>query len=197
MKLNLKSAASFLGLGLATALVVVPLETSLISRVTGTDVTVAQAQQQQSLVLALAAHKRTTRTNILGQPEVVWESLEGGLLRPAPRVQPGDVVRYTISGNNQTEQPISGLVLTDDIPPNAVYIMNSAAVEGGGKAIVTYSIDSGRTYNANPTITVTLPDGKQEVRPAPANLYTHVRWTFQSPVAARSTLSGVYQVRVQ
>lgn len=193
----MKRPLSTVILALAMALALSPLETLVMPRFAGRHSAIAQAQQQQDLTLTLVAHKRSVRQNRQGQPEVVWQSLEGSFLRPAPRISPGDVIRYTISGNNQTEQPISGLVLTDDIPENATYITNSAGVEGSSQAQITFSIDGGQTYSDNPTLRVVQPDGTEDVRPAPPELYTHIRWTFQTPVAAKSTTGGSYQVRVQ
>lgn len=151
--------------------------------------------QEQSLELALVGELKVTRTNWRGQQEVAWRNLEGGFLRSAPTIKPGDIVRYTVSGNNRTDQPISGLVLTDDLPANMVYVMDSAVSVGG--ATITYSIDGGKTYTANPTIQVRLSDGTVATRPAPADRYTHVRWTFQSAVPAKGSVNGQYQVRVQ
>ncbi|WP_339374407.1 hypothetical protein [Picosynechococcus sp. PCC 8807] len=184
-----RSSLPFFGVGLALTLSFAPLH---ISPLTPQPVL---AQTQQNLDVELAGHLRVIEKNWRGEQKVAWRSLEGGFMRPAPRVKPGDTIRYTVSGNNRTEQPISGLVLTDDLPANTVYVMGSAASVGG--ATITYSIDGGKTYSANPTIRVTLPDGRVETRPAPAERYTHVRWTFQNAVPARASVNGQYQVRVQ
>lgn len=161
----------------------------------GSQPALAQNQQQQALDLNLVGHLRTLQRNWRGEERVAWRSLEGGFMRPAPQVRPGDIVRYSVNGNNRTDQAISGLVLTDDLPANTVYVMGSAASVGG--ATVTYSIDGGQTYVANPTIQVTLPNGRVETRPAPAERYTHVRWTFRNAIPARASVSGQYQVRVR
>lgn len=153
------------------------------------------AQTQQSIDLALTGHLRSVEKNWRGEEKVVWRDLNGGFFRGAPTVRPGDVLRYTINGNNKTEQPVSGLVLTDDLPENTVYVIGSAASVGG--ASITYSIDGGTTYTTQPTVQVTLPDGTVETRPAPADRYTHVRWTFAGAIPAKSNVSGQYQVRVQ
>ncbi|MGB2925534.1 MAG: hypothetical protein WBB82_09550 [Limnothrix sp.] len=179
-----------LSAGFATALNLAPVEI----RPLGVMPAIAQSQQQ-NLELNLAGHLRVLEKNWRGQEQVAWRSLEGGFLRAAPTVKPGNILRYTVSGNNRTEQPISGLVLTDDLPVNTVFVMGSAASVGG--ASITYSIDKGQTYSANPTIKVTLPDGTVQTKPAPADRYTHVRWTFQSAVPAKSSVAGQYQVRVQ
>lgn len=191
----MKRSLLFLGTGFAFALSFAPSNFALVVNQLGVQPVLAQSQQQQNLELELEGHLRTVEKNWRGEEKVAWRSLEGGFLRSAPTVRPGDIVRYTVNGNNRTEQPIAGLVLTDDLPANTVYVMGSAASVGG--ATVTYSIDGGKTYTAKPTIQVTLPNGRVETRPAPAERYTHVRWTFQSAVPAKSTVSGQYQVRVQ
>ena len=179
----------FFGAGLAISLSFAPVNIPQLSSQP------AIAQTQQSLELELVGELRVVRKNWRGEQEVAWRNLDGGFFRSAPTVRPGDVIRYTVSGNNRTDQPISGLVLTDDLPANMVYVMDSAVSVGG--ATITYSIDGGQTYTANPTIQVRLPDGTFETRPAPADRYTHVRWTFQSAVPAKSSVNGQYQVRVQ
>lgn len=181
---------------LAAALVVVPIDTIFTSQFSDRNSTIAQAQQQQALDLSLTGHKREVRTNRAGLPEVTWISLEGGVLQPAPRLVPGDVVRYTISGNNRTEQPISGLVLNDDIPSNMTIVIGSGRVESG-QGTITYSADAGKTYSPSPMIRETRPDGTLVSRPATAEEYTHVRWAFTSAVAAKSSVQGSYQVRLR
>jgi len=189
----MKRSLPLAGAGLALALILAPLDFAPVVSRLGSQPVLAQAQK--AMELNLVGQLRTVRRNWRGAEEIAWQSLESSFLRPAPTVQPGDILRYTISGNNRTDQPIGGLVLTDDLPANTVYVMGSAAAVGNAQ--ITYSIDGGQTYTANPTIRVTLPDGRVETRPAPADRYTHVRWTFTSPVAAKSSVSGQYQVRVQ
>ena len=192
----MKLSLSALSLGIAAALVAFPIDTIISRQVGHRDGTIAQAQQQQALDLNLVGHKREVRTNRAGLPEVTWIALEGTLLQPAPRLVPGDVVRYTISGNNRTEQPISGLVLNDDIPSNMTIVLGSARVESG-QASISYSADGGKTYSPSPMIRETRSDGTLVSRPARPEEYTHVRWSFTTPVAAKSNVQGSYQVRLR
>ncbi|ANV84859.1 hypothetical protein AWQ21_11000 [Picosynechococcus sp. PCC 7003] len=189
MKRSLAIFSTACAIALGCGVVNLPKATSLLG------LQPVAAQQNRQVDLKLAGHLRVIERNWRGQTQVAWRSLEGTALRPAPKVKPGDIVRYTISGNNQTNQAVSGLVLTDDLPANTVYVMNSAATVGG--ATITYSIDGGRTYTANPTIQVTLEDGRTATVPAPPERYTHIRWTFSGAVPPRSAVSGQYQVRVQ
>ncbi|MGA1408498.1 MAG: hypothetical protein ACO37W_02015 [Prochlorotrichaceae cyanobacterium] len=195
----MKLSLSALSLGIAATLVAFPIDPLISQYMThtdGADGTIALAQEQQSLDLTLTGHKREVRTNRQGLPEVVWLSLEGGLLKPPPRLQPGDVVRYTISGNNRTEQPIRGLVLNDDIPENMVIVLGTARVENG-TASITYSADGGQSYSPSPMIRERRSDGTLVSRPAKPEEYTHVRWTFTEPIPAKSSVGGSYQVRLQ
>ena len=192
----MKISLSTLSLGLAAALVAVPIDTVLTRSFTAANPVVAQAQEQQALDLVLKGHKRTVRQNPEGLPEVAWVSLDGTLLQPAPDLQPGDVVRYTISGNNRTEQPITGLVLNDDIPEGMVIVPGSALIEQGTGRL-TYSVDNGENYSPSPMVRETREDGTLVSRPANPEEYTHVRWTFTEPVPAKSSVQGSYQVRLQ
>jgi uncharacterized repeat protein (TIGR01451 family) len=189
------SFATF-SLGLAAALVAFPVDTLLTRQITHQDGTIALAQEQEPLALILTGHKREVRTNREGLPEVTWVSLDGGFLKLAPRLQPGDVVRYTITGKNNTDRPIGGLVLNDDIPRDMVIVLGTARVDSG-TATITYSADGGNTYSPSPMIREARPNGTFVSRPAEPEEYTHVRWAFTQPVPAQSSVAGSYQVRLK
>jgi hypothetical protein len=59
------------------------------------------------------------------------------------------------------------------------------------------SIDNGKHFVAKPMIRVKLANGKVETQPAPANMYTHVRWKFEQPISPKTALNAAYQVRVK
>lgn len=153
---------------------------------------VAQNTQVKAQVqLNLAAAKKIVEQTSDGKQQVSWQSLQGNVT-----VQPGDVIRYTVTGANKGDRPASNLVVTQPIPSQTAYILNSSATINN-TATVTYSIDNGKTFVAKPTVQVKLADGKVETRPAPAEAYTHVRWKFTNAIAAKSTVSAAYQVRVK
>jgi hypothetical protein len=58
-------------------------------------------------------------------------------------------------------------------------------------------VPNGKTFVEKPIVQVKLPDGKVEMRPAPAEAYTHVRWNFGSSVNPKTMMAASYQVRVQ
>jgi len=90
-------------------------------------------------------------------------------------VDPGDVIRYTITLTNSAATPASGVVLTDVVPANTTYVSNSTTLNGSavadagagvsplasGMSVVSTgptqsSSPSGGTVAANSTGTITF-----------------------------------------
>ncbi|QKQ73705.1 DUF11 domain-containing protein [Nostoc sp. TCL240-02] len=144
---------------------------------------------QGQIQLRLEAEKQVIAQDQQGKQSKTWQPLKGQAV-----VQPGDVLRYTLSGENKSDRPVKNLILNQPIPKGMVYILKSAIATNDTK--VTYSIDGGRSFVENPTVKVTLPDGKVETKPAPANVYTHIR--LQVPlVPAKKMVKATYQVQVR
>ncbi|MCC5629381.1 DUF11 domain-containing protein [Nostoc sphaeroides CHAB 2801] len=144
---------------------------------------------QGQLQLRLEAEKQVVAQDQQGKQSKKWEPLKGQAV-----VRPGDVLRYTLTSENKSDRPVKNLVLNQPIPKGMVYVLKSVFAANNTK--VTYSIDGGRSFVENPTVKVTLPDGKVETKPAPANVYTHIR--LQVPlVAAKTTVKTTYQTQVR
>jgi uncharacterized repeat protein (TIGR01451 family) len=118
------------------------------------------------------------------------DSWQGGGLNQA---RPGEVLRYSLKGKNQGNRAATNLTLTQPIPKRTSYVAQSAT----GTAQITFSIDQGKSYSAQPMIQVKRADGSMESRPAPAESYTHVRWKFQNAIEPGASVSAFYQVRVR
>ena len=90
---------------------------------------------------------------------------------------PGDVIRYRLRFTNVTDDSIRHVVFNNRLPQGLRYVDGSA---GGDRNDLTveYSIDNGATYSERPTIEVEI-DGERVMRPAPAEMYTHIRWTIE------------------
>ena len=149
---------------------------------------IAQAVQPE-IVLDLAVARKATSVTVEGTEQVQWEDLGDNAA-----VAPGDVLRYTIEGNNTGKSPAENLAVTQPIPDRMSYQLNSAASDSN--ADITYSIDGGETFVAEPTINITLEDGTIEERPAPPQAYTHVRWNFPL-VTPEVGATAMYEVQVQ
>jgi len=150
---------------------------------------VAQANQQSELKLNLTAAKKSIVVTSGEQQEVKWESLEGSAV-----VNPGDVLRYTISSENPGTSVANDLTVTQPIPEKMVYELDTATSKNDAE--VVFSIDDGKTFVAEPTITIETEDGETIEQPAPAETYTHVRWNFGSLDPA-ANIAATYEVQVQ
>jgi len=149
---------------------------------------VAQANQP-SLKLNLTAAKKSIVVTNGEQQEVKWEDLGDSAV-----VNPGDVLRYTISSENPGTSVANDLTITQPIPEKMVYELDTAKSQN--QAEVVFSIDNGETFVAEPTITIETEDGEEIEKPAPAETYTHVRWQFGS-LEPTADIAATYEVKVQ
>jgi uncharacterized repeat protein (TIGR01451 family) len=150
---------------------------------------IAQAKRPD-VKLVLKVEKKNITKDAKGKEVVSWQDLG-----EKAQVTSQDVLRYTVNGNNQGNGEAKNLVVTQPISPQMTYIMNSAA--GTNSAEITYSIDGGKTFVANPTIKVKLNNGQIQERPAPATSYTNIRWKFTKAIDPNAKVQANYQVRVK
>lgn len=177
------------GMGAALIVVTVPFVSSVRSWHWSSAVA-ENPQIQQALQLVLAAEKQVVTKDQQGKQKISWQTLTGGA-----KVMPGDVLKYTLSGENKSDRAIKNLTLNQPIPKGMVYVLNSAkTVREDAK--ITYSIDGGRSFVDNPTIKVSVAGGKVETKPAPATAYTHIRVQLPS-VPAKTTVKVTYQTQVR
>jgi uncharacterized repeat protein (TIGR01451 family) len=147
-------------------------------------------QKQPQLQLHLAAEIQVITKDQQGKQKVAWQALQGKGL-----VQPGDILRYTLKGENKSDRTLKNVTLNQPIPKSMAYVLKSASINNQA-AKITYSIDGGSSFVANPMIKVTLPDGKVETKPAPATAYTHIRLQLPA-LAAKSIVTATYQTQVR
>ena len=86
---------------------------------------------------------------------------------------PGDVMMYTISFENISNEPVKGIVINDPVPNNSKYRINSAT---GKNTKITFSIDGGKNYGSPDDLIVKDKSGK-EWKAKPES-YTHIRWDY-------------------
>ncbi|MFN6514216.1 MAG: hypothetical protein RMY29_006925 [Nostoc sp. CreGUA01] len=183
---------SFAGLGTFALIATVPFLGQFpgVANIWHSESAYAQnIKTQAQIQLRLEAEKQVIAQDQQGKQSQKWEPLKGQAV-----VRPGDVLRYTLSGENKGDRPVKNLTLNQPIPKGMVYVLKSASVTNNGK--ITYSIDGGRSFVENPTVKVTVPNGKVETKPAPAIAYTHIRLQVPS-VAAKTTVKATYQTQVR
>jgi uncharacterized repeat protein (TIGR01451 family) len=147
--------------------------------------TIAQVMQRPNVQLSLSAEKQ------VGQAEQkTWQALKG-----QTTVNPGDLLRYSVTGQNSGKAPAKKFAVTQPIPKQMVYQLNSA--QQSNSASVVYSIDDGKSFVAEPKVKVKNTEGKEELRPAPAEMYSHVRWQFKDGLNPNSKIKVSYDVKVR
>lgn len=123
-----------------------------------------------------------------GETEWEWQPLS-----PGSQVLPGETLRYQLVGKNHSSSPVNSLVLTQPIPSEMTYIPNSAQ----GASNITFSIDKGVSFHANPQITIIDENGQEVTQSAPPENYTHVRWSMEKPLAPGEEFIGTFEVKVK
>ncbi len=183
-----------IGLGIVALIVSANLASvmpSLASLIQVREDSVAQSPQKQSPIqLKLAAERQSILAVASGRVE--WMPLPTDA-----SVRPGETIRYVVTASNTSDRAIKKLVVTQPIPSNAVYVLNSATLPNVAGAKLDYSIDGGKTYSEVPTIRVKLDNGEIVNRPAPASLYTNVRWNFGDAFPPQTVVNATYQVRIR
>lgn len=180
------------GLGIAALVTAAPLvaTTPVFANIQEAGIAIAQKLRQPEVKLVMGADKQVTITDENGQSQKGWEKLEGEAV-----VQPGDVLRYVVASENEGEMSANNLVITQPISKDMTYKLGSA--KGNDAATITYSIDGGETFVAEPMVEVTLADGTTEMQPAPAEAYTNVKWDFSQSLEAKAVVSVSHEVTVK
>ena len=96
-------------------------------------------------------------------------------LQALTRAAPGTEVIYVMNYLNKGKKPADGVVLTNPVPKELVYVNGS---QQGAGARFDLSVDGGKSFGALEALTVPGVDGKP--RAATAADVTTLRWTVSS-----------------
>jgi uncharacterized repeat protein (TIGR01451 family) len=151
---------------------------------------------------AAAFAQRQLTSAQAGRPEVKVE-LNGAVERGGQRlsleraesVKPGEILEWRIVSSNEGSAPARDYKAVGHIPAGTSFVAGSAAAESGSN--VTYSIDGGQTYSAQPVVEEKQADGSLKQVAAPVSMYTEVRYEWSDALAAGGKLSASYRVRVK
>jgi uncharacterized repeat protein (TIGR01451 family) len=147
--------------------------------------TIAQAMQRPQVKLNLSAQKQVKTAE-----KTSWQALKGNV-----NVRPGDVLRYTVVGQNAGPVAAKQFAMTQPIPRQMTYQIGSARQDGS--ANVVYSIDGGKSFMAEPKVKIKTAEGQEILQPAPAEVYTHVRWQFKQGLNPKAQVNASYDVTVR
>ena len=151
---------------------------------------------------AAALAQRQMRSVATGRPEVkvmlsgtVARGQEKLPLDKIEKVNPGEILDWTITSENGGSAAALSYKTVGQIPKGTTFVAGSATADGS--TTVVYSIDNGQTYSVQPMIDEKQPDGTVKKVAAPVSMYTQVRYEWADPLAADSKLSAAYKVRVK
>ena len=113
----------------------------------------------------------------------------------AAKIEPGDVIFYTLNYINSGNEAATSVVLDDPIPLGTVYLPGSAF---GNDAEITFSIDNGKSYKKPSLLVYELKsaNGAKEKRTASPEEYTNIRWVIARIDAGAKGTVG-FQVRIK
>lgn len=179
------------GIGAVALVATVPFlsNTPVLADLQKAGETLIKAINQPEVKLNLTAAKQVMEKNADGVEMVTWKNIDSGAT-----VYPGDTLRYTVESKNQGNISASNLVVTQPIPKQTVFVLESARSNNGAK--ITYSIDNGKNFTEKPMIEVKQADGTVKLEPAPAETYTHVRWTFAKNLDPALSVKAMYDIKV-
>jgi uncharacterized repeat protein (TIGR01451 family) len=112
----------------------------------------------------------------------------------ATELMPGDVVRYRLTFTNVTSHAVKSVVFDNPLPAGLHY-QGGTANSDRNQVAIAYSIDGGKTYSAQPMIEVEV-DGKRVQRPAPADMYTHIRWSVPGSVLPGAVVRAEFRAQL-
>jgi uncharacterized repeat protein (TIGR01451 family) len=101
---------------------------------------------------------------------------------PAEKVVPGTEIIYTIAYHNPADHNAERVVITNPIPKQMRYRNLSAF---GQKALVTFSVDNGESFDLPENLYVTDATGRRFA--AQPDDYTHIRWKLQTLIPPQAS----------
>jgi uncharacterized repeat protein (TIGR01451 family) len=113
----------------------------------------------------------------------------------ANTIQSGEVLNWTIISENDGNAPAHDYKAVGQIPAGTQFVAGSASADGS--ATVVYSIDNGKTFQAQPTVAERQADGSIKRVAAPVSMYTQLRYEWADSLAQSGKLSASYKVRVK
>jgi uncharacterized repeat protein (TIGR01451 family) len=142
---------------------------------------------------AISQEQGHLNVTTLAQMEEVSVSDDGQRqtrLVPADTVVPGDVVIYTTTVENISDEAADDVVVTNPVPEHLSYVAGSAFGPG---MVIEFSVDGGVNYAAADELTVE-EDG--QARAATAEDFTHIRFVMQSGLAAGAQSIARFKARL-
>lgn len=112
----------------------------------------------------------------------------------AALVKSGEILAWTITSVNEGNAPANEYQAIGKIPAGTQFVPGSANAEGS--AVVSFSIDNGKSFSGTPTVDERQADGSVKKVPAPVSMYNEVRYAWTAPLNEGDKLNASYKVRL-
>lgn len=188
----MKKSIVLIGTGLLVASAVLPVNGApAIAQVWQAGNQVAQnLLRQPKVTLHLSAERQVIQKDNDGKTSSRWVPVDNRI-----KAKSGDMLRFVVVGKNEGDREARNFTVTQPIPNGTKFVLNSASSPTATS--ITYSIDQGKTFTAQPKIKKTQPNGQVIEQAAPAEAYTHARWQFNQALQPMTNVSASYQVSVR
>jgi uncharacterized repeat protein (TIGR01451 family) len=114
---------------------------------------------------------------------------------PVGVATPGDTLVYTLEARNAGDGQAVGANLDDPIPEGTTLVVDSV---DRAAAPVSASLDGAKSWVAFPaTVERRAEDGTVTRVPAPAEAYTHLRWSLPGAIAPGESRNVSFKVRIR
>lgn len=152
----------------------------------------AAAVAQKKFMLHLSSARPVVKVFLSGTVEREKSLIP---VEAASTVKKGEVMNWTITSTNEGNAPAHEYKAVGVVPVGTEFVAGSVAADGSAK--VTYSIDNGKSFSTQPTIEEKQADGSMKKVPAPASMYTQIRYEWADPLNQGAKLNAFYKVRLK
>lgn len=151
------------------------------------------AAQNESVSRAFGINRPNVRVEISGSVERGEKTV---VFNKSETVSAGEVINWTISSRNESDSGAAqNYRVVGQIAKGTQYVADSA--QGDNAPAVSFSIDGGKNFSAQPMVEEKQADGSVKLVPAPVSSYTQVRFEWANPLAEKSQYNASYRVRVK
>lgn len=116
-------------------------------------------------------------------------------LEDAEAVKSGEVLDWAIASKNEGNGDAQNYRVVGQVPKGTTFVAGSA--KGDDAPAVAYSIDGGKNFSAQPMIEEKQADGSVKQVPAPASMFTQIRFEWAKSLPSQASLNAAYRVQVK
>lgn len=150
------------------------------------------AAQNETVGRALNFIKPEVKVQISGTVQRNNQTLS---LDSAEAVKSGEILDWKIVSANEGNGSAQNYRVVGRVPAGTVYVAGTAKAEDAPQ--ISYSIDDGKTFSAQPLIDEKQPDGSTKKVAAPVSMYSQIKFEWAKDLPAKAQLSAAYRVRVK